>query len=43
MEGCSGLIDEFDERIWMVTVDKVVIMQDGDLMFCFKYGTEVWR
>lgn len=41
LEGCAGVIDEFDERIWMVTVDKVVVSQDGGLMFCFKDGTEV--
>jgi hypothetical protein len=39
--GCAGVIDEFDERIWMVTVEKVVVLKDGDLRFCFKDGTEV--
>jgi hypothetical protein len=41
IEGYTGVIDEFDERIWMVMVDKVVVLQDGELRFCFKDGTEV--
>jgi hypothetical protein len=41
LEGCAGVIDEFDERIWMVTVDRVLVLKDGDLRFCFKDGTEV--
>ena len=41
IEGCSGVLDEFDERIWTLTIKKVVVKEDGDLRFCFKDGTEV--
>lgn len=41
MEGYTVVIDEFDERIWMVTVEKVEVIQDGDLTFCFNNGMEV--
>ncbi len=34
-------IDEFDERLWVVAVDTVMVIRDGGLMFRFKDGTEV--
>jgi site-specific DNA recombinase len=41
MESSDQVLDEFDERIWMVTIQKVVVLKDGGLRFCFKDGTEV--
>jgi len=41
IEDCGRVIDEFDERLWTLTVEKVVVLEDGGLRFCFKDGTEV--
>ncbi|SCZ79498.1 zinc ribbon domain-containing protein [Acidaminobacter hydrogenoformans] len=41
IEGCGRVLDEFDERIWTLTIDKVVVKEDGEIVFCFKDGTEV--
>ncbi|MBZ4644662.1 MAG: Resolvase domain protein [Clostridia bacterium] len=41
LESSKCTIDEFDERLWMVAVDKVTIMPDGKLVFCFKDGTVI--
>ncbi|SCZ80355.1 recombinase zinc beta ribbon domain-containing protein [Acidaminobacter hydrogenoformans] len=41
LEGCDGVLDEFDERLWTLILEKVVVKQDGELRFCFKDGTEV--
>lgn len=35
------VIDEFDERLWTVTVDKVTVMPDSKLVFGFKDGSAV--
>lgn len=41
LESSKCSIDEFDKRLWMVAVDKVTIMPDGRLVFCFKDGTVI--
>ncbi|MZQ99057.1 MAG: hypothetical protein GT601_15435 [Acidaminobacter sp.] len=41
IEGCERVLDEFDERLWTLILEKVVVLEDGDLRFCFKDGTEV--
>lgn len=41
LEACSDTLKEFDERLWMIAIDKVVVMQDGRLAFNFKDGTEI--
>jgi len=41
IEGCDGVLDEFDERLWTLTIERVVVLEDGGLRFCFKDGTEV--
>jgi len=33
-------IEEFDERLWMAAIDRVNVMPDGKLVYCFKDGTE---
>ncbi|KAF0194455.1 MAG: hypothetical protein FD169_1776 [Bacillota bacterium] len=35
------ILDEFDEKLWSVAVEKVRVMSDGRLMFSFKDGTEI--
>ncbi|MCX7904909.1 MAG: resolvase, partial [Caloramator sp.] len=37
----EGLITEFDEELWIGTVDKVVIKRQGKISFVFKDGMEV--
>ncbi len=39
----EGMIKEFDERLWLITVDHVKIHRDGTMTFIFKTGTEVTR
>jgi len=35
----SLVLEEFDEKLWMAVVDKVTVLVDGKLAFCFKDGT----
>lgn len=35
------VIEEFDERLWAVSIDKVMVKQDGRLVFSFKDGSEI--
>ncbi|NCB42702.1 MAG: recombinase family protein [Clostridia bacterium] len=35
------VIEEFDERLWMVTIDKAIILNNGQITFVFKDGSEV--
>ena len=35
------VIDEFDERLWTVAVDRVIVTADGGLTFRFKDGSEI--
>ena len=39
----DGMIDSFDERLWLTTMDKVLVHHDGRMVFRFKNGTEVTR
>ena len=32
---------EFDDQLWMQTIDKVIVHDDGRLVFIFKNGTEI--
>lgn len=36
------VVDEFDEKLWMVAVDKITVHQDGRLEFVFKDRTCVY-
>ncbi|GEM_PF-2345117 len=38
IETRSLVLEEFDERLWAVAVDRVKIMSDGRLLFQFKIG-----
>lgn len=33
--------DEFDEKLWLVAVEKVTVMPDGKLVFLFKNGMKI--
>ncbi len=35
------VIDEFDEKLWAVAVEKVTVAPEGKLIFSFKDGTEI--
>jgi hypothetical protein len=35
------VVDDFDEKLWLATVNKVTVLSDGKLVFCFKDGTEI--
>lgn len=35
------IIDEFEEKLWTVAVDKVTVTPEGTLIFSFKDGTEI--
>lgn len=37
----EGLITEFDEELWIGTVDKVVVNVDGKIKFVIKDGKEI--
>jgi site-specific DNA recombinase len=41
LESSPSVVEEFDERLWAVAVDKVTVTKDGKLHFRFKDGTEV--
>jgi site-specific DNA recombinase len=41
IESYGRVLDEFDERLWTLTTQKVVVLVDGGLRFCFRDGTEV--
>lgn len=32
---------EFDDHLWMQTIDKMIVHDDGRLVFIFKNGTEI--
>lgn len=35
------VLDEFDDKLWAVAIEKVKVMPDGRLVFSFKDGTEI--
>ena len=35
------VIDEFDERLWAVAIDRVTVIANGGLVFKFKDGSEI--
>jgi hypothetical protein len=37
----GNTLDEFDERLWMATIQRVVISQAGIMAFLFKDGSEI--
>ena len=37
----DSFIEEFDEELWLATVDKVIIDKKGTLKFIFRSGTEI--
>lgn len=39
----TEVMNTFDERIWMVLVDKVTVLSNGDIVFRLKDGTEINR
>lgn len=43
LEETENTIDAFDEKLWMMIVERVVVSPDGELTFWFKDGTEISR
>lgn len=41
IESSPMVLGEFDNKLWAVAVEKVKVMPNGRLVFCFKDGTEV--
>jgi len=41
IETSSGSLCDFDDRLWNVMIDAVIIHPDGLLIYKFKDGTEV--
>lgn len=41
LESRPTIIDEFDEQLWTVMVNKVIVLSDNSLNFKFKDGTEI--
>jgi hypothetical protein len=39
LESCPLVLSEFDEKVWQVAVEKVVVEADGRMVFHFKDGT----
>ena len=37
------LVEEFNDRLWLATIEKVTVCHDGKLIFQFKNGMEVSR
>ena len=41
LENSPPTLDDFDEKLWTTSVDKVTVNSDGKLIFRFMDGTEV--
>jgi len=41
IESCAMVLEEFDDKLWAVAVEKVKVLVDGKQMLSFKDGTEV--
>lgn len=41
LKGQTNIITEFDEKLWLTTIDEVVAKMDGALLFRFKNGMTV--
>ncbi len=41
LEQRDGLVAEFDEEIWLGTVEKVVVHSEHEIAFTFKDGMEL--
>lgn len=39
----NGSLSEFDDRLWMATISKVTVQQEGNLLFRFKDGTSILK
>ena len=39
----DGMIEKFDEKLWLTTIDQVLVHHDGRMIFRFRNGTEVTR
>lgn len=39
----GGLLTDFDEALWYITVDTVTVHSEHEIVFAFKDGTELRR
>lgn len=40
LEASPQALDTFDDKLWMTSIDRVMVMPDGKLVFRFMDGTE---
>ena len=40
-KGVESKLLDFDEKLWVLTIDKVKVMTDGTLHFIFQNGTDI--
>lgn len=41
LERCNDVLEAFDERLWMVAIDKVTVIPNSRVVFQFKNGAEI--
>lgn len=41
MQGIDSDLPEFDEKVWLTTIERVTVYHDGRLLFRFNNGTEI--
>ena len=41
IKSCPLVLEKFDDKLWVVAVEKVTVVPDGRLLFGFKDGTEI--
>ncbi len=41
IKSCPLAVPEFDEKLWLATIEHVNVRRDGSMVFSFKNGTEV--
>ena len=39
----ESVIEDFDERLWITSIEKVTVNHDGSMVFSFKNGMEVTK
>ena len=43
LKGRQELLEEFDDKLWIMVVETVAVQQDGKLIFTFKNGTRITK
>lgn len=40
LKSCDSTLNEFDDKLWIMVIDKVIVRKDGQLVFGFKDGNK---